>query len=84
MATSQTGQRVAAQDAGEVQQAIGVIMEYATVDAATPLHRLRAYALHSRRPMHDVVSEVRTDHCPSPQQRPDPGALAEYRDVAWP
>ena len=61
MSTSQTGQRVAAQDAGEVQQAIGVIMEYATVDAATALHRLRAYG---RRPMHDVVSEVRTDHLP--------------------
>ena len=52
------------QDAGEVQQAIGVIMEHATVDAATALHRLRAYAHHSRRPMRDVVTEVRADHLP--------------------
>lgn len=52
------------QDAGEVQQAIGVIMEHATVDAATALHRLRAYSHHSRRPMRDVVTEVRADHLP--------------------
>jgi hypothetical protein len=51
-------------DAGEVQQAIGVVMEHATVDAATALHRLRAYAHHSRRPMRDVVTEVRADHLP--------------------
>jgi ANTAR domain len=51
-------------DAGEVQQAVGVVMEYATVDAATALHRLRVYAHHSRRPMRDVVAEVRTDHLP--------------------
>ena len=51
-------------DAGEVQQAIGVIMEHATVDAATALHRLRAYAHQSRRPMRDVVTEVRADHLP--------------------
>jgi hypothetical protein len=51
-------------DAGEVQQAVGVVMEHATVDAATALHRLRVYAHHSRRPMRDVVAEVRTDHLP--------------------
>jgi len=50
------------QAAGEVQQAIGVIMEHATVDAATALHRLRAYARRSQRPMRDVVTEVRADH----------------------
>ena len=49
-------------DAGEVQQAVGVVMQHATVDAATALHRLRVYAHHSRRPMRDVVAEVRTDH----------------------
>jgi GAF domain-containing protein len=52
------------QDATEVQQAIGVIMEHAAVDAATALHRLRAYAHHSRRSMRDVVAEVRADHLP--------------------
>lgn len=46
--------------AGEVQQAVGVVMEYARVDAVTALHRLRAYAHHSTRPMRDVVAEVRT------------------------
>ena len=51
-------------DTGEVQQAVGVVMEHATVDAATALHRLRVYAHHSRRPMRDVVAEVRTDHLP--------------------
>lgn len=45
---------------GEVQQAVGVIMEYAEVDAATALHRLRTYAHKSTRPMRDVVAEVRT------------------------
>jgi hypothetical protein len=51
-------------DTGEVQQAVGVVMEHATVDAATALHRLRVYAHRSRRPMRDVVAEVRTDHLP--------------------
>jgi hypothetical protein len=51
-------------NAGEVQQAVGVIMEHATVDAATALHRLRVYAHHSQRPMRDVVAEVRADHLP--------------------
>jgi hypothetical protein len=46
--------------AGEVQQAVGVVMEYASVDAATALHRLRAYAHQSARPMREVVAEVRT------------------------
>jgi hypothetical protein len=49
-------------NASEVQQAVGVVMEHATVDAATALHRLRAYAHHSRRPMRDVVAEVRANH----------------------
>lgn len=48
----------------EVQQAVGVVMEYAGVDAATALHRLRAYAHHSTRPMRDVVAEVRTCRLP--------------------
>jgi hypothetical protein len=52
------------ENAGEVQQAVGVVMEHATVDAATALHRLRAYAHHSRRPMREVVAEVRADHLP--------------------
>jgi GAF domain-containing protein len=51
-------------DAGEVQQAVGVVMEHATVDAATALHRLRVYAHDSRRAMRDVVAEVRADHLP--------------------
>jgi len=50
--------------AGEVQQAVGVVMEYAGVDAATALHRLRAYAHHSARPMRDVVAEIRTCRLP--------------------
>ena len=50
--------------AGEVQQAVGVVMEYADVDAATALHRLRAYAHQSTRPMRDVVAEVRTCRLP--------------------
>ena len=49
------------QGVGEVQQAVGVVMQHATVDAATALHRLRVYAHHSQRPMCDVVAEVRTD-----------------------
>ena len=50
--------------AEEVQQAIGVVMEYAEVDAATALHRLRAYARDSARPMREVVAEVRTLRLP--------------------
>jgi hypothetical protein len=50
--------------AGEVQQAVGVVMEYAQVDAATALHRIRAYAHQSTRPMRDVVAEVRTCRLP--------------------
>jgi hypothetical protein len=37
----------------EVQQAVGVVMQYATVDAATALHWLRAYAHHSRRSLRE-------------------------------
>ena len=51
-------------DTGEVQQAIGVVMEYAGVDAATALHRLRVYARSSGRPMRDVVAEVRACRLP--------------------
>lgn len=51
-------------EAIELNQAIGVVMEYATVNAATALHQLRAYARRSQRPMRDVVAEVRTDHLP--------------------
>jgi hypothetical protein len=50
--------------AAEVQQAVGVVMEHADVDAATALHRLRAYAHQSTRPMRDVVAEVRTNRMP--------------------
>jgi hypothetical protein len=39
-------------------------MEYADVDAATALHRLRAYARHSTRPMRDVIADVRTLRLP--------------------
>jgi hypothetical protein len=45
--------------AQEVQQAVGVVMEYAEVDAATALHRLRAYARLSARPMREVIADVR-------------------------
>ena len=51
-------------NAGEVQQAVGVVMELATVDAVTALHRLRTFAHHSQRPMRDVVAEVRTGQLP--------------------
>lgn len=51
-------------DTDEVQQAIGVVMEYAGVDAATALHRLRVYALSSGRPMRDVVAELRACRLP--------------------
>jgi hypothetical protein len=50
--------------AGEVQQAVGMVMEYAGVDAATALHRLRAYALGTTRSMPDVVAEVRSGRMP--------------------
>jgi hypothetical protein len=50
--------------AGKVQQAVGIVMEYAHVDAPTALHRLRAYARNSARPMHDVVAAVRTSRMP--------------------
>jgi hypothetical protein len=50
--------------AGEVQQAVGIVMEYAHVDAPTALHRLRAYARRSGRPMHDVVADVRACRLP--------------------
>jgi ANTAR domain len=50
--------------ASEVQQAVGVVMQAAGVDAATALHRLRAYAHHSARPMRDIVAEVRTCRLP--------------------
>lgn len=48
----------------EVQQAMGVVMEYAGVDAATALHRLRVYARTSGRSMRDVIAEVRTCRLP--------------------
>lgn len=51
-------------NAGEVQQAVGVVMQHATVDAPAALHRLRADAHHSRRPMRVVVAEVRPGHPP--------------------
>jgi hypothetical protein len=51
-------------DTDEVQQAIGVVMEHAGVDAVTALHRLRAYARSSGRPMRDVVAEVRASRLP--------------------
>ena len=50
--------------AGEVQQAVGVVMQHTTVDAVTALHHLRACAHHSRQPMRDVVAEARTGHLP--------------------
>lgn len=50
--------------AGRVQQAVGVVMEYAEVDAPTALHRLRAYARSSERPMRDVIADVRTNRMP--------------------
>jgi hypothetical protein len=50
--------------AGEVQQAVGIVMESAEVDAPTALHRLRAYARRSSRPMRDVVADVRTCRLP--------------------
>ena len=51
-------------DAGEVQQAVGVVMQHAAVDAVTALHRLRSCAHHSRRPMRDVVAEARVGQLP--------------------
>jgi hypothetical protein len=51
-------------NAGDVQQAVGVVMQHATVDAVTALHRLRACAHRSRRPMSDVVAEARTGQLP--------------------
>ena len=48
----------------QVQQAVGIVMEYADIDAPTALHRLRAYARRSARPMHDVVADVRTSLLP--------------------
>ena len=50
--------------AGRVQQAVGIVMEYADVDAPTALHRLRVYARSSERPLHDVVADVRTNRMP--------------------
>jgi hypothetical protein len=50
--------------AGRVQQAVGIVMEYAGVDAPTALHRLRAYARRSARPMHEVVVDVRACRLP--------------------
>ena len=50
--------------AAEVQQAVGVVMEYARVDAVTALHRLRVYANHSARPIRDVATEVLTGRLP--------------------
>jgi len=49
---------------GEVQQAVGIVMELAGVDAVTALHRIRTYAHHSSRPMREVVAEVRTCRLP--------------------
>lgn len=50
--------------AAEVQQAVGVVMEFANVDAATALHRIRAYVQRSDRPMREVVAEVRACRLP--------------------
>lgn len=50
--------------AGKVQQAVGVVMQHAGVDAPTALHRLRAYARSSARPMLDVVADVRNNRLP--------------------
>lgn len=50
--------------AGKVQQAVGVVMQHAGVDASTALHRLRAYAHSSARPMHDVVTDLRNNRLP--------------------
>ena len=50
--------------AQRVQQAVGVVMAHAGVDAATALHRLRTYAHRSARPMHDVVTAVRNNRIP--------------------
>jgi len=49
---------------GEVQQAVGIVMELAGIDAADALHRLRAYARRSARPMREVVADVRTARLP--------------------
>jgi hypothetical protein len=50
--------------AAEVQQAVGIVMELATVDAATALHRIRVHARRSDRPMREVVAEVRALRLP--------------------
>lgn len=49
---------------GEVQQAVGIVMELAGIDAAAALHRLRAYARRSARPMREVVADVRASRMP--------------------
>jgi hypothetical protein len=56
--------------AAEVQQAVGVVMELGGVDADTALHRIRAYAHRSGRPMRDVVAEVRTCRLPFDPAQP--------------
>jgi hypothetical protein len=56
--------------AGEIQQAIGIVMELAGVDAVTALRRLRSYARRTARPMPDVVAEVRTCRLPFDPRAP--------------
>ena len=50
--------------AGQVQQAVGAVMQHATVDAPTALHLLRVHAHYYRRPVRDVVAQVRAGHLP--------------------
>jgi hypothetical protein len=50
--------------AGKVQQAVGVVMERATVGAVTALRSLRAWAYHSQRRTDEVVAEVRAGQLP--------------------
>jgi ANTAR domain-containing protein len=56
--------------AGEIQQAIGIVMELAGVDAVTALKRLRTYARRAARPMADVVAEVRAFRLPFDPKAP--------------
>jgi AmiR/NasT family two-component response regulator len=51
-------------DVGEVQQAVGAVMEHASVDAPTALHLLRVHAHQYRRPMRDVAAQIRAGHLP--------------------
>ena len=44
--------------AADLQQATGMVMVQADVDATTALHRLRAHAFAHDRPVHDIVAEI--------------------------